>query len=97
MTTWDDHYREAKAWCDTVFERWAEEQLLVAPVPSHAEIMKEGWAALREHWPRNQIDGRCILQHDLGIVPDILYEQVKYGDQWVIEAEGVIVERLPIR
>lgn len=89
---WDDFYRRQVA--DIVKAFGCVE---VTPAPTHAEMIKQGWAALREQWPYRQIEGRCVLVHDLGIIPDILYEQVKYGDQWVIEAEGVIVERLPIR
>lgn len=86
MTDWDSFYAA----------RVADIVKLVEP-PTRVEIIKEGWAALRPVWPQHQADGKCVLVHDLGIVPDILYEQIRYGDVWVIEAEGVIVERLPAR
>lgn len=92
MSDWDDFYRRQVAEIAATLGYFE-----VAEPPTRVETIKEGWEALRPQWALRQVEGRCILVHDLGIVPDILYEQVKYGDVWVIEAEGVVVERLPTR
>lgn len=66
---------------------------IMAP-PDRTTTVKAGWAAVRDGWYRDSIDGKLLVIHDLGVVPPILFEQVRYGDVWVIEAEGVVVERL---
>lgn len=69
----------------------------IVPPPTRAETVKAAWDGVRLHWPRRQIDGRLIVADELGIIEPILFEQVRYGGGWVIEAEGVVVERLPAR
>lgn len=69
----------------------------IAPVPSRAEAVLAVWESARALWPTHSIDGRLEVIHDLEIVPPVLFEQIRYGDEWVIEGEGVIVERLAVR
>lgn len=88
---------DEKRWAEHLVREHARIQALfaaVAPPPTRVETIKEGWKALRPTWDRDQIDGRVILIHDLGVVEPILFELVRYGGQTVIEAEGVVVERL---
>lgn len=62
------------------------------PVPSHAELMKAMWEQLRPLWATRNQDGKMWA-----VFPgmeDVLFEQLWYGTEWVIEAEGVIVERV---
>lgn len=93
MTAWDDYLDRE--------QRWIAEKLglagfvPIAAPPTRADTVKEAWRVVRDGWHRDAIDGRLIVAHDLGIIEPILFEQMRYGDEWVIEAEGVIVERLP--
>jgi len=75
-------------------EEWVGAFRFLAPPPSRTETIKHGWSIIRDDWSKFNRDGRLELVHDLGIVDSIMYEQIRYGDQWVIEAEGVVVERL---
>lgn len=68
----------------------------VIPVPTRSDTIKAGWAMIRDQWPIHQVDGRLELLHDLGIVEPMMFEQIRYGDEWVIECEGLIVERIAV-
>ncbi len=70
------------------------EPVRIIPPPTRTETIQAAWAEARLHWDREHIAGRLIVADAFGIVPDILFELVPYGGQWVIEAEGVVVERL---
>ena len=94
MSAWDDYLAREQRWiADRLFGGF----VAVAPPPTRAETVKAAWAAARLHWPREQINGRLVVADELDIIAPILFEQVRYGGVWVIEAEGVVVERLPAR
>lgn len=66
---------------------------LVQP-PSRAEIIKAVWAEAEPHWATAAIDGRLEVVY--GPVPALLFEQSRIGDVWVIECDGVVVQKTPI-
>lgn len=86
-------------WNADLWDRFVTEQrewigkMLVTPPPTHEETIKEAWRIVGPSFDRRQINGRLVVAHDLGVVPDILFERIDYAGQVVIEAEGVIVER----
>lgn len=82
---WDRFVAEQQEWIGRV---------LVTPPPTWEETVKEAWRVARPQFDRESLDGRLIVTHDLGVIPDIVFERIRYGDQWVIEADGIIVERL---
>jgi len=84
---WDAYFEQEREWINSMFA--------LAPPPVRADEIKEAWIGTRPFFARDSIEGRLMVYHDLGVVPPILFEQIKYGDTWVIEAEGVIVERIP--
>lgn len=89
MSAWDDYLARERSWIAGM--------IAVAPPPTRAETVKAAWEAARAHWPREQTNGRLVVADELDIIEPILFEQVRYGGVWVIEAEGVVVERLPAR
>lgn len=66
----------------------------VAPPMTREQTVKEAWRIARPDFDRLNIGGRLEVIHDLGVVEPILFERICYDETWVIEAEGVIVERL---
>jgi len=76
------------------YKRVDGDWIAVSAVPSRADTIKAAWAMLRHDWTRYSVDGKLEAHHDLGIVEPMLFEQISYGDTWVIECEGVIVERV---
>lgn len=85
---WDAYFEHEREWINAMFA--------LAPPPVRTDEIKEAWGEVRADFGRAAIDGKLMVRHDLNVVPPILFEQIRYGDLWVIEAEGVIVERLPI-
>ena len=86
------HERE---WIGNVFnQRVRREPVPIAHPPTRAETIKEGWRLARQSFDAENINGRLEVCDTLGIVPPILYEVVEYGTDRVIEAGGVIVERI---
>lgn len=85
----------ADLWSRFVAEQreWIGQQL-IRPIPTWEETVKEMWRMARSRFDEQQIDGRRIVQHDLGILPDVMFERIDYSGQVVIEADGIIVERL---
>ncbi len=94
MSAWDDYLKRERSW---IAERLVEGFITVSAPPTRAETVKAAWDGVRRHWAREQINGRLVVADELGIIEPILFEQTRYGDVWVIEAEGVVVERLPAR
>lgn len=67
--------------------------LRITPPPTRAETIHEAWRMVGARFPYD--DGTLIVEHDLGIVPAIRFELVDYAAVTVVEAEGVIVARMP--
>lgn len=64
--------------------------------PSRVETIKMIWGETRDHWAAESTPAGLIVMHNLGIIDPVHFEQKRYGSVWVIEAEGVIVERLDV-
>lgn len=64
----------------------------IAAVPTHTEMMKIMWEELRPYWATRNQDGKLWAVHHT--IEPVLFEQIWYGTEWVVEAEGVIVERV---
>lgn len=93
--SWDDYLAQERSW---ILGRLnAGFEIKIAPPPTRAETIQEAWRMVGRDWQRDSIDGRLIVCCDLGIVEPILFEAIRYGEQWVIEAEGVVVEKVAIR
>lgn len=73
------------------------EHVNLIPPPTWTETVQEAWRMVRDEWSHLAIDGRLVVRCDYGILPDILFEEVRYGGTWVIEADGVVVERIDVR
>lgn len=83
---WDRYFEQERRLIDSLM-----------PPPTRAETIIEGWRLSREKWPSVATEAGMVVHHDLGIIPSMHFEQIRYGDTLVIECEGVIVERTPIR
>lgn len=86
MSPWDEHYEREREWINSMFA--------LAPPPVRNDEIKEAWQNVRPTFPRESVEGRLLVYDAMGVVPPILFEQIQYGETWVIEAEGVIVERV---
>ena len=73
--------------------RVAAHGIKIAPPPTRAETIKEAWRLYGEHF--DYADGKLILEHDIGVIEPPLFELKDYGDITAVEAEGVIVARMP--
>jgi hypothetical protein len=72
-----------------------DEKVAMIQVPSREQLVKDLWADSREYWASHERNGGLEVQYS-PCGDTVLYQQIRYGDVWVIEAEGVIVERLDV-
>jgi hypothetical protein len=102
MTAWDDYFeaerrRIEREFVNPLFDRWVAENVAIAPIPTRAETIKHCWITARTLWPTRATAAGLIVEHDMGIIEPIHFQQMQYGDTIVIEAEGVVVERLQMK
>lgn len=57
-------------------------------------VIRHVWSLIGDKF--NYETGHLTMYHDLGIVRPIRYEMNRYGNVVVIEAEGIIVKRVPV-
>lgn len=87
MIDWDAYFRREEA---------AIRQLLLRQLPSRTEEIKARWQEVRGQWDalNSRLGWMAVEDVDRELEPPIVFHRVIYGRQIVIEAEGVIVERL---
>lgn len=68
-------------------------EFLRAP-PTRADTIKEAWRLYGDRFDYKL--GHLTFEHDLDIIEPIRFEAIRYGNFMVVEAEGVVVSKLPI-
>lgn len=74
---------------------WIAARVALMPVPTREQIVKDLWADSAIYWPLHERNSKLLVQYS-PMGDTVLYELIRYGDAWVIEADGVIVERLDV-
>lgn len=87
LAGWDDFLHGER--------EWLAERVRMMPVPTREQIVKDLWADSRDLWAAHQRNGALLVQYS-PFGDTVLYQQIRYGDVWVIEADGLIVERLDV-
>jgi hypothetical protein len=64
------------------------------PAPTREDTIKEAWRLAGDRFDYQL--GHLTVVHDLDIVEPIRFEAVQYGNVMAVEAEGLIVSRIPI-
>lgn len=92
--------REAEDWVNAIYGMWLAEAVqageikLVQP-PTRAETIKHVWEHARDFWCESNVDGKLSVVTD-PLEAEFLFELIRYGDWFVIECEGVVVQKMPV-
>lgn len=91
MTTWDE-----ELWRDFINNAGPESVpfMPILAAPTREDTIKHIWQIVGPDFDRYEIEGRMLVKHDLDIADAVLFERIDYAGTTVIEAEGVIVQRL---
>lgn len=75
-------------------EMIADGSLILAEPPSRSEVILHVWELCGDFWPESNVQGKMIVATD----PDdsFVFDLIRYGDVFVIECEGVVVQRVGI-
>jgi hypothetical protein len=78
----------------SILRGWAERGVEVVALPSRVETINHIWGLMGSTF--NYDRGWMTIRHDLGAIEPVRFEMRRYGNTIVVEAEGVIVRRVPI-
>lgn len=90
---------DAEEWANRVYDTWYRqfmaEACLIAPPPTRTETIKHVWEHAREFWCQSNVEGKLSVVTD-PLEAEFLFELIRYGDWFVIECEGVVVQKMPV-
>jgi hypothetical protein len=92
--------RLAEDWANRVYGLWLAEAIAagdirIAPPPTRAETIKHVWGKTRDFWLESSVEGKLTIQCD-PTEECMTFELIRYGGTFVVECEGVVVERMPV-
>ena len=97
---WAERHRKLEAWANGIYGMWLEEAIAAGEIsmiqpPTRAETIKHVWEHTREFWCESSVDGKLTVVTD-PLEAEFLFELIRYGDWFVIECEGVVVQKMPV-
>ena len=92
--------KAAESWANAVYQTWLRDMIeaghvRMVPPPTRTETVKHVWEKVRELWVESSVDGKLAVQLDP--TDDVMtFEIIRYDRTFVIECEGVVVEKMPV-
>lgn len=88
---------QAEQWVGLLYTQWLSEaiasgDLPMPPPPSRTETIHALWSMTSEFWCISQENGKLTVA--TGPHGEFTFELMKYGERFVIECEGVVVQHI---
>lgn len=92
--------KAAESWANAVYQLWLRDMIeqgvvRLVPPPTRTEIVKHVWDTVRDFWMESSVDGKLVVQAD-PTEEEFVFEIIRYDRHFVIECEGVVVEKMPV-